>query len=118
MAIAWGTREQIRGTATLLRWYRAFIRSDAERANIPGEWGRTMTKAQAQRRLSAMIDTAINHKGTLDKPRGRKDGCDYQMRLWRDKQRLISAANRIRIYQFETQEAQERFSHLLSRYDD
>jgi hypothetical protein len=49
---------------------------------------------------------------------GRKWDNDYQVRLWRDSRRLRDIANRIRVYQFETSEARNRFSHLLSRYDD
>jgi hypothetical protein len=49
---------------------------------------------------------------------GRKWDADYQAALWRDSRRLRDIAQRIRVYQFETDEARSRFSHLLASRDD
>ena len=49
---------------------------------------------------------------------GRKWDCNYQIQLWRDSRRLSDIANRIRVYQFDTREAQSRFSGRLSSYND
>lgn len=49
---------------------------------------------------------------------GRKWQQDYQIAAWRDSRRLRDLAQHIRVYQFETQEARERFGHRLSKHDD
>lgn len=49
---------------------------------------------------------------------GRKWDNDYQVRLWRDSRRLQDIAKRIRVYQFETEEARSRFSDRLSNRDE
>lgn len=49
---------------------------------------------------------------------GRKWEPDYQARLCRDSRRLNDMSQRIRVYQFETDEARSRFSDRLARYDD
>ena len=49
---------------------------------------------------------------------GGKHCKDYQASLRRDQRRLVDIANRIRVYQFETDEVRHRFGHLLARYDD
>jgi len=49
---------------------------------------------------------------------GRKWDNDYQVRMWRDSRRLRDIANRIRVYQFESEEARSRFSDLLATRDD
>lgn len=51
-------------------------------------------------------------------PRWRKLDCDYQIRLYRDSRRLRDIARRIRVYQFETDEARSRYADRLSRWDD
>lgn len=50
---------------------------------------------------------------------GRKWDNDYQVRLWRDSRKVRAIQlERIRYYQFETAEANSRFSHLLTSRDD
>lgn len=49
---------------------------------------------------------------------GRKWASPYQIQLWRDSRRLRDIASRIRVYQFETEEARSRFSDRLARHDD
>ena len=45
---------------------------------------------------------------------GRKWDHDYQTHLWRDSRRLRDIANRIKVYQFESEEAHSRFANLLA----
>jgi hypothetical protein len=108
------THEQIRGTLTLLRWYRAFINGDYEKARIPGEWGMYMNREEAKRRLMYMLEVAINRRGRLPEKRGCKDDYDYQIRLRRDQDRLRQIHHRVIVRQFETAEVRSRFAHLLS----
>ena len=49
---------------------------------------------------------------------GRKWDNDYQVKLWRDSRRVQDIAKRIRVYQFETEEARSRFSDRLANRDD
>lgn len=49
---------------------------------------------------------------------GRKWANDYQVRLWRDSRRLQDIAKRIRVYQFETAEANSRFADRLASRND
>jgi hypothetical protein len=48
----------------------------------------------------------------------RKLDAEYQHRLHADAYRLRNIARRIRVYQFETEEARLRFAHLLSHHGD
>lgn len=50
--------------------------------------------------------------------KGRRWDHDYYVRLWRDSRRLQDMARRVRVYQFETNEARSRFAHLLAHRDD
>lgn len=50
--------------------------------------------------------------------KGRKWDNDYFVQAWRDSRKLRDIANRVRVYQFETQEAKMRFGHLLASYND
>lgn len=53
------------------------------------------------------------------KPRGRKDCSDYVIRARRDARAIsVRVLCRVRVYQFETEEARRRFGHLLSSYHD
>lgn len=89
---------QIRGTLRLLRWYRAFIRSDANQAKIPGDWfATTMTRAEAQRRLTEMVLVAIQRKGWAEsgasdavkrEERYRKWNLEWQGRMRRDSEKI------------------------------
>jgi len=45
---------------------------------------------------------------------GRKWGADYQTQAYRDARRARDAAQRIRVYSFETPEAARRLSHLIT----
>jgi hypothetical protein len=108
------THEQIKGTLTLLRWYRAFVNSDYQEARILGEWGMYMNREEARRRLMHMLDVAINRRGRLPEKRGRKDDYDYQIHPRRDRDRLRQIHSRIIVRQFETVEVRSRFAHLLS----
>lgn len=60
-----------------------------------------------------IIQNAINARGGLVF-KGRKFEPDYQVNLVRDKHLLADIKNRIRVYQFNTKEVRERFSHLLA----
>lgn len=110
---------RIQTTVKLLTWYRAFIRSNCERAKIPGElFGETMTKEEAQRKLTFLVDVAVNRRAGIPDKQGRKQEYEHQIGLRRDKYRLQDIARRIRVYQFETKEVAKRFGHKLASYDD
>lgn len=112
------TIEQIKGTKALLSWYRSFLKSDKTLARIPGdEFRDTMNKAQAKRRLHSMIEGAINRKARLILPP--KAEYDQQTRYYRDQRALHDKLRqRVRVYQFETRPVKQRFSYLLSSYQD
>ena len=107
--------KRIRVTRDLLAWYRAFIRSDADAAHIPGElFGETMTQEEAQTRLSHMIDVAINRKGGIPDSYGRRDTSDHRRALLQDSIDARAARQRVRIYQFRTPEFRRTCGYLLS----
>lgn len=115
----------IAGTLATLRWYRSFIRSGSESAINPGRSGReawrgeTMTRAEAQRQLTDLIDVAINRKAGVPDVIGRRDESSHLISLRRDQRRLEDIRRiRLRVYQFETAEVRARFSHLLASFDD
>lgn len=71
--------ESIRATVALLRHFRAFLRSDYAEMRDPFEiesWGAAadrLTKPQAQRRLTWLIQIAIQRKaGWIDDPHSRE----------------------------------------------
>lgn len=112
--------DRIVSTTKLLAHFRAFLRSDCHEMRDPvSGWGFYLDKAAARRKLSHLIDVAINRKaGIPDVPVGRKFDPDYVTRVWRDCYRVRDMAKRIRHYSLETPELTRRFGHLLSRYDD
>lgn len=118
-AYAKAKRQEVRSTLALLRYYRAFLRSDKERCRNPEDaWGGTLTKGQARSRLDFLVQTAINRKAGIPDRAGRKQAYEYEVRLRRDAQRLVDVHARIRVYQFETPELQSRFRHLLATRED
>lgn len=112
-------KKRISATLCLLKWFKAFIASDYEQANDPiNEFGFYFTRPEAKKKLHWLVQMAINRKAGIPDRRGRKDDPDYQIKLYRDQQRLKDIARNIRVYQFETREVKKRFSHLLSNYND
>lgn len=109
--------EYYRGACDLMKWFRAFIASNCERANNPlSGWPKTViNKEQARKELRWMVHRSINLRGGLgplsngDDINGLPIAC-----YWRDQQRLRDIANRVRVYQFETPECKRLFGHLLS----
>jgi len=60
----------------------------------------------------------INSRGGIVE-RGRKFSQIYQASLYRDCQNVRAILTmHLRVYQFETKEVRQRFSHLLAHYDD
>lgn len=114
------TRDEVRATIGLLRYYRRFIASDFEQCKDPeSRWGRTLTKPDAERRLAFLVNVAINRKAGIPDVAGRKQESDYQTDLWRDhdelrrhrRERLVPWGLNGR--RFRTPEVQRRFGHLL-----
>lgn len=106
--------ESIRATTAILRHFRAFIRSDCSRMIDPySGWHRIeINKKQAQRKLTWLVDVAINRRAGIP---------DFtpSTELLRDSHRLDDIINkRTRVYQFETRLCTKRFSRLLSSYTD
>ncbi len=63
------------------------------------------------------LNCKVNTYGGIlaERERWRRWDYDYQVRLWRDQQRLWQIlCQRYRIYQFETNEVRSRFRHLLA----
>jgi hypothetical protein len=123
------TREQVRGTLSLLRYYRRAIEElpEGRKVRVPGRdnWGHYMDSLEAATRLYKMQAEAIlrkagslpplNHRG---KPCRKWDAME-QTRMVRDCYRVRDrVTRRVRVYQFETAEVRRRFGHLLSRYDE
>lgn len=108
--------KQVVATLALLKHFRAFLASkcDGMRDPLEPHFPRVRDKAWARRKLNELIDVAICRKGSIDM---RAD--DQRWIGWkRDQQALANIKNRIRVYQFESDECRSRFGHLLSRYDD
>lgn len=63
--------------------------------------------------LSERINSHIAGYG-----QGRKWDNDWFVSAWRDSRRLRDIEKRIRVYQFDTQEARSRFSDRLAKRDD
>lgn len=110
-----------RATINMIAYYRNFLKSECEFCyhwHDHAEWGkggRQLTKAQARRELSFLINTAIQRRaGIWERP---YDDSEHAMR--RDQRNLHAIINnRLRVYQFETKEVRKRYGHLLARYDD
>ena len=119
-------------TLALLTHFRAFLASPCTRMKDPMDsWGSELSKPEAQRKLSWLVNMAIsrrggeclslnnatagagkNHRG---KPR-RKECGDYVRGLLHDRNALNTP--RLRIYQLNTPELQQRFANrIVSRED-
>lgn len=113
-------KEGIKVTLELLQWFRGFIRSDCTLARSPWEKTDTLTKEEAQRQLTEMVNTAINRKAGWE-PRGRKDCPEYRRKCYRDQQRLrkhVEIRLMIRERVFETEEVRRRFRHYVTRDEE
>lgn len=112
------SRQKVRNTIALLRYFRAFLASDAKTMRDPlGErWlAGTLDRAQAREKLTGLINHAINRRA------GHQSGfgmTDREIAWMRDQDRLRQIHHRIRIYQFESKECRLRFSHLLASHED
>ena len=117
------TKQQIRGTITILRYYRTFLAQMEYNECLDPEGPRyaakRMTREDAAERLGFLVNVAINRKAGIPDVPGRKHETDYQTRLARDCRAVRDiVTRRLRVYQFETAEVRERFGHLLARRDD
>jgi len=81
-----------------------------------GEWGEE-SAASILRQIRFGVHDRINRHDRTQQF-GRKFDQDYQASLRRDHMRLYDIANRVRVYQFETDAVRSRFGHLLARNDD
>lgn len=80
--------------------------------------GRTLDLAGFRAEFIRALNRRINAK-VCDRPRGRKDCQEYQIALYRDSRRVRDClARRVIVRQFETAEARQRFSHLLTTEND
>jgi hypothetical protein len=78
------------------------------------DWCTTVTALEARRAFLAALDKRINHRAGMDVARGKKDCEEYSIREYRDQQAIRDKyTKRIRIYRFETKEAQKRFAYLV-----
>lgn len=95
------------------------------RPKYPRKYGEFKTAEAYRREYAKALQNRINQRGDEDKARrgepvanGRKFGNDYEAQAARDADRLRQIGRRVRVYQFETKEAKNRFAHLLARHDD
>jgi len=104
------------------RAWRALNTMDASRkVTVPGwvvgmpGWGNmTRNAGEVLSRVRSAMDARINARAGVTVREHRN-----HIGLVRDAQRLRDIAERrVRVYQFETRNARERFSHLLARHDD
>jgi hypothetical protein len=78
------------------------------------DWCTTVTAQEARRTFLTALDRRINHRAGLDVTRGKKDCEEYSIQEYRDQQAIRDKlSKRIRIYRFETKEAQKRFAYLV-----
>lgn len=116
------TIAQVRGTIKLLDFYRRFLKSACERCVNPEDrYGNAMTQAQARRRLSFLVNLAINRKAGIPDP-------EDDIELWRDcqlAQHLVHRNNPsglqwrwTNMRRFRTRWIQKRYGHLLSLEDE
>lgn len=113
------SHESIVATLNLLRWYRAFIASDKERAHDPmgHPYDRNIiTKAEARHTLTWLINVAINRKAGIPDVVGRKQDSDYQRGLRQDKDRANTP--RLIVRRFTTPELNQRLQHRLYTEED
>lgn len=61
------TKEQVKGTLAMLRYYRAFLASESGRCrDLQSGWHRdSLDRAQARERLGSLVNVAINRKAGL-----------------------------------------------------
>ncbi len=115
-------RFRYRYVSEMLAMYRkAFDHLKADPANtVRLRWSDSpMGLAEFRAEFRRALDRRINSKAGLNAPRGRKDTPEYQAALFRDSRRVRDIlTRRMRVYQFETDEARRRFAHLLASYDD
>jgi len=126
------TLAEVTGTLSMLRYYRAFLRSDphkyGECARITAHvhslrdalfWGGTTNRDETRRWLGYIVNMAINRKAGIPDQGRRKRDPDYQVRLRRDCVYIRNWLNhRQRFYSLETPEMRKRYGHLAARYDE
>jgi hypothetical protein len=95
----------------------AIYKNNPESPVILDRYDGETTAKEAREKFIKAMHNRINSRGN-DSKRGKKDDYDYLMNLRRDFYKLKDIHNRIRVYQFNTQEVRSRFSHLLSNYHD
>jgi hypothetical protein len=101
----------------LWRQARAAGRGGYGDATIPRTWP-AQTVNEFLRETRAALHRRINLKAGI-RGRGRKHGEIYQIEMRRDCRRIRErVTHRVRLHQIMTRELQQRFSHLLSRYDE
>jgi len=109
------TRENYPKPGAYVQLWKRVKAAYHESPNTEAPWldGWTKPVCEIWQEFVTAMHSRINKRGGLGK-RGRKDSQDYVTRLRRD-QRAIQAKvqNRVRLYQFQTVEAEKRFGHLL-----
>lgn len=83
----------------------------------PGSWAMTDVGDTLRKLRLGMHDRINKHIAGYGV--GRKWRYDWQIAAWRDSRKLQDIRRlRLRVYRFETSEANARFSHLLASHDD
>jgi hypothetical protein len=116
----------------MLRYYRAFLRSDPRKYRECAKitigvrrlrdalfFGQTMDRDETRRWLGHIVNVAINRKAGIPDSGRRKRDPAYQIQLRRDCAYIRKWLNhRLRFYSLETPEMRRRYGHLVARYDD
>jgi hypothetical protein len=102
-----------------LEWARKCLAAFDEGKKVQTSWsGKALNREEWRAEFVDVLNKRINMKAGAQ-PNWRKLNGTYQMWLMRDSQRLKDMKfRRIRVYQFETQEARIRFSDRLSSRED
>lgn len=107
----YGPPEALRMTIRLLQHFRAFLRSECREMRDPYTWGVYLTKPEARRRLTWLINVAVNRRAGIPDCPSRKHTYDYQRYLRLDANDLNTP--RLRIYFVRTPELAIRFAHRI-----
>jgi hypothetical protein len=99
----------------MLRLYRRAFAAVKEGVEVCLHWNDRPMNLAAWR---AEFMRALNARINGPQPLYRKLEPEWQIGIMRDRRRLADMANRIRVYQFETNEMYQRFGNRLARYDD
>jgi len=107
---------KVKATLDMLKYFKSFLASKCTHMCDPVKGrGFYLDKQDAKSKMIWLINVAINRKAGVPDVPSRKYGSYYQTQLIRDIHRVRDRINhRIVVHQFETEQMQRRYRHLLS----